>query len=175
MLKAKCILIGKSPYNENDDYKLLVDVFYPTKNIAFFPEVINGNYNLYNLTTYRRILSFLHARSLTEKEFNNLDNPKSLVRYYLKKGIYFINQSEIKIKNSTIQDLYKNDLFSINDTTIICFGDDAFNKFKDFKNIIKCPHPSKQVSHKFWEKYDNEYRKDYNDNFNFQNFFCTLK
>jgi len=152
-----------------------VDVFYPTGNIAFFPEVVDNSYDLYDLTTYRRILSFLHGRALTKEEINNLDDPRSLVRYYLKKGIYFINQSNFKVKNSIIQDLKGNNLFSINDTMIICFGNEAFDKFKNFKDIIKCPHPSKQVSHKFWEKYDKEYRKDYNDNFDFQNFLCTLK
>ncbi|RIO08133.1 hypothetical protein BUZ94_11785 [Mammaliicoccus sciuri] len=175
MFNAKCILIGDKPYNENDDYKPLLYKDYPTGTVAFFPEIKNKNYDLYKLGTYRRVLGFLNSRPITKEEFINLDSPQQLVKYYTNNDIYFINQSEIVIKNSIIQDKDKNNLFSIDDLTIICFGNNAIKKFEDVKNIIKCPHPSKKVSHKFWEKYDCKYRKDYNFNFDFQNFFHTLK
>ncbi|MEB7657613.1 hypothetical protein NGB24_07070 [Mammaliicoccus vitulinus] len=175
MFNAKCILIGDTSYNENDNYKPLLYENYPTGIVVFFPEIKNKSYDLYELTTYRRLLGFLNSRPLTKEEFTNLDSPHQLVEYYTNNDIYFINQSEIKIKNSIIQDLNKNNLFLIDDITIICFGDEAIEKFKNVKNIIKCPHPSRKVSHKFWEKYDYRYRKDYNFNFDFQNFFYTLK
>lgn len=174
MINANCILIGESPYGENKNYKALEMKEYPTGIVAFFPEILKKDYDLDKLDTYRRIQGFLHSKPLSKEEINSLDSPKKLAQDYLNKGIYFINQDQISIIESEIH--YKNEaIFCISKTKIICFGDKAFEKFENISNVIKCPHPSRQVSHKFWEKYDHKYRNDYDYNFDFQNFFYTLK
>ncbi|MDW3867066.1 hypothetical protein QI345_04685 [Staphylococcus saprophyticus] len=174
MFDANCIIIGERPYGENNNYKALEIENYPTGIVAFFPEILDENYNLYELDTYRRIQGFLHSKPLSNLEINNLDSPKKLVENYLKKKIYFINQDKITVKESKI--LYGDKaIFSINNTKIICFGNYAIDKFKNFSNTVECPHPSSQVSHKFWDKYDEKYRNDYDFDFDFQTFYNTLK
>lgn len=161
MEEVKALLVGESPYSNKEKYGPLKIKNYPTKHVAFFPEVKKDDFILYELTTYRRIIGFLNFCALPKDEFNKLDTPENLAKCYAKKGIYFINQNEIEIKNKKIyaKKFAFNKLIPITENTIIiCFGNEAVKKFKKFESIYKYPHPSPQVTHKFWEQFDYKYK-----------------
>ncbi|RTX74392.1 hypothetical protein CD117_03015 [Mammaliicoccus sciuri] len=180
MNEAKLLIIGKDSYNpSNKNYTNLKIDDYPTDNVAFFPCRKEETYNLYNLTTYRRILGFIKNEKLTEIEFNKLPTPKTIANQFMKKGVYFINALEFDLKGYTIQSKNKkNKLIFDSSTIILCFGTDAIDKFKNYENVHQFPHPSPLNNNKFWEKYDNEYSsKDYNFDYIFEQIYLpsTLK
>ena len=176
--RSKNFNSSQSPYEDNKNYGPLKVDDYISEVIAFFPNINDKKYNLYKLTTYRRLLGFLKTKPLTEEEFTTLDSPKKLVDCYKSKGIYFVNEIEIKdIDQNTDTITFDNTKHPINikNTKIICFGSKAINRFKDYENITKLPHPSPQNNNKFWKKYDSEYSSiNYDESFEFKELLSTL-
>lgn len=180
MNKAKILIIGKNSYNpSNKNYSNLQLDDYPTANVAFFPRKKNESYNLYELTTYRRILGFVKNQKITEPNFNILPTPESLANDFMKKGVYFINALEFDLDGFTIQSENKeNKLFFDESTKILCFGTDAIDKFENYKNVHNFPHPSPLNNNIFWKKYDAEYSsKNYDCEYEFNSNYLpdTLK
>lgn len=176
MEEVKVLMIGQSPYEDNEKYGPLKIDGYLSEIVAFFPKINDKKYNLYKLTTYRRLLGFLKTKSLTEKEFTALDSPEKLVDCYKSKGVYFVNVVDIEsINNNIITFESTKCSIDIKNTKIICFGSKAINCFKGHKNITKLPHPSPKNSNKFWKKYESEYNSiNYNESFKFKELLSTL-
>ncbi|MDW4225825.1 hypothetical protein [Staphylococcus saprophyticus] len=185
MLKAKALIIGKSPYNKKNIYYSNIKLKnYPTKNVAFLPLVYNDTYNKNSIITYRRIISFIKGELLTCEKINQLSDPRDIAKDFMEKDIFFINQSEFKIdenKSLIIGNNGNTELKYDKDTEIYCFGSDAIKKFKNHTYLNKVhnyPHPSPRNNHPFWEKYDNGYSsQNYteNDKFNPSFLINTLK
>lgn len=171
MEKVKVLIVGQEPYKNNNNYGPLEVDGYISKVVAFFPKINDKKYNLYELTTYRRLLGFLKTKALTEEEFTTLDCPKKLVDDYKRQGIYFVNVVDIEsIDSDTITFKSTKCSIDIKNTKIICFGSIAINKIKNKKDIIKLPHPSPQNNNTFWKKYDSEYNGiNYDESFEFKN------
>lgn len=158
MEEVKILIVGQSPYNNTKNYGPLKVDGYISEVVAFFPKINEEKYNLYNLTTYRRLLGFLKAKPLTEEEVTALDSPKKLVDCYKSKGVYFVNEIDIEnIDSDTITFQSTKYSIDIKNTKIICFGSKAIDRFENVKRVIKYPHPSPKVTHKFWEQFDYEY------------------
>lgn len=164
MLKAKALIIGKNPYNkENENYSNIKLDGYPTKNVAFLPYVYKDSYNKNSIITYRRIISFIMGKVLSCEEINQLPDPKDIAKNFMEKGVFFINESEFKIDENEsliIGNNSNNELKYDEKTEIYCFGTDAIKKFETYNYLNKVhnyPHPSPKNNHSFWEKYDNRY------------------
>ncbi|MDW4190076.1 hypothetical protein QI203_01670 [Staphylococcus saprophyticus] len=180
MNKAKILVIGKNSYNpSNKNYSNMQIDDYPTDNVAFFPYKKAKNYNLYELTTYRRIIGFIKNKKFKETEFNKLPTPKTLANAFKEKGVYFINALEFDLDGFTIQsENKKNKLLFDSSTKILCFGTHAIDKFEGYNNVHNFPHPSPLNNNEFWENYDDKYsKKKYDFNYKFdQNYLPnTLK
>ncbi|WP_017722469.1 MULTISPECIES: hypothetical protein [Staphylococcus] len=167
MLKAKALIIGKNPYNkENENYSNIKLDGYPTENVAFLPYVYKDSYNKNSIITYRRIISFIKGKLLSCEEINQLPDPKDIAKDFMEKGVFFINESEFKIdenKSLIIDNNENNDNNELKydeETEIYCFGTDAIKRFETYTYLNKVhnyPHPSPKNNHSFWKKYDNGY------------------
>jgi|GEM_PF-5656580 len=103
MEEVKVLIVGQSPYENDKNYGPLKVDGYISEVVAFFPKINDEKYNLYKLTTYRRLLGFLKTKALTKEEFTALDCPKKLVNDYKSQGIYFVNVVDIEsIDSDTI-------------------------------------------------------------------------
>lgn len=164
MLKAKALIIGKDPYNkDNKNYSNIKIDDYPTKNVAFLPDLYSDSYNKNSIITYRRIISFIIGKLLSCEEINQLPDPKDIAKDFMEKGVFFINESEFKIDENESLIIGNNDNSELKydeKTEIYCFGTDAIKKFETYTYLNKVhnyPHPSPKNNHSFWEKYDNRY------------------
>lgn len=156
----KVLIVGLEPYSKVGDYEPFTYNNYPFPTVAFIPKLKEKNKDknkLYEITSYRRIMSFLAGKALNEKEFSKYEEIKSIVDELIKEGIYLTNIREIE-KNKI--NCLTNKLAK--DAIVILFGKDTqkewnskIGKNKEIK-IIKFYHPSPRVQNSNWYKFDYE-------------------
>lgn len=162
--KIKVFVVGLDPYPGNNGYGPLQVEGYCFPTVAFIPKLNNRQEHkdselkrLYNITAYRRVMSFLEGRALTIVDFNKYSNVERVVNNFKDNGIYFGNINEIEI--SKIK--HKLD----EDPLVILFGvatkAEWEKQIKDTDSglnaeVVFFHHPSPQVHHTDWKKYDSK-------------------
>ena len=169
MNKIKTLIIGESPFNSKEYENLTyneIEIESEIINIAFIPKLKDKNYDLYNITSYRRILGVLFNKKISNEnifiEYNS--KVKKRIKTLAEKNIYLVNQSELKADDGLHLANHKNEI-----ENIICFGSkaakyiDSFQNKHDIKfNTYYFPHPSGRVQHPFWNDFAED-GKNYSD------------
>lgn len=171
MEQIKYLLVGQSAFDsESYDPMYMEKDVYPFEVAAFIPKVGKDDkgenkIDLFEITTYRRIMGFLFNKDFKKCQFNNCELIKNggeeLVEYFAEKGIYFCNIDELNKNFNKSNNIESNKLihenWEINETTkIILFGSKAINKYNSPVKIpvIYMPHPSHANNNKIWKSFD---------------------